>query len=206
MTDTSRRLLLPGDYDWQVTAYDQDNVPILTGPQGRFTVEEVTLATGNEVALNGAALAPGNTANACTPGEVCIVPSTPVLRWTPDPYASFYMVYVSEDASFTNLLEPSNRVPATTNTMYAPTLDNDDHTYADSQAGGAYYWYVRPCRNQFNCGPDPVSTDRAGPAQLRQALACRHRLADSSASGTEITFTWDDYFDTNRSAAVAPDR
>ena len=115
------------------------------------------------------------------------MPSTPVLRWTPDPYASFYMVYVSEDASFTNLLEPSNRVPATTNTMYAPTLDNDAHTYADSQAGGAYYWYVRPCRNQFNCGPDPVSTigqaqhsfvkrsPAVRPRALQQLLGQRHR-------------------------------
>ncbi len=59
-----------------------------------------------------------------------------MLKWTPT-RAAFYMVYVSEDASFTNLLEPSNRVPATSNTMYAPALDNDDHTYADSQAGQA---------------------------------------------------------------------
>ncbi|MDZ5663825.1 Ig-like domain repeat protein [Nocardioides sp. zg-1308] len=200
MTDTSDRLLLPGQYDWQVKAYDEDNAVIGTGPEGRFTVEDVALTTGHEVALDGAAVAQDNTANACTPGEVCTVPSTPVLRWTPDPYAAFYMVYVSEDASFTNLLEPSNRVPATTSNMYVPTLDNDAHTYADSQAGGAYYWYARPCRNRLNCGPDPVSTIGKWQHSFVKRSPKVTGLQSTSPSGTEITFRWDDYFDTNRSA------
>ena len=164
MTDTSLRLLLPGDVRLAGDRLRRRQPRDRRGPEGRFTVEDVALTTGHEVALGGSAVAPGNTVNACTPGEVCTVPSTPVLKWTPDPFAAFYMVYVSEDASFTNLLEPSNRVPATSSTMYVPTLDNDDHTYADSQAGGAYYWYARPCRNRLNCGPDPVST--IGKAQM----------------------------------------
>jgi hypothetical protein len=205
MTDTSLRLLLPGTYDWQVTAYDEGNRVIARGTEGRFTVEDVALTTGHEAALGGNALAPGNTVDACTPGQVCTVPSTPVLKWTPDPFAAFYMVYVSEDASFTNLVEPSNRVPATSSTMYVPTLDNAAHTYADSQAGGAYYWYARPCRNTLNCGPDPVST--IGKAQMSfvkrspKVTGLRingQRPPYAPVDSNEITFSWDDYFDTNR--------
>ena len=201
MTDISGQLLLPGKYDWQVTAYNANNVAIAVGPESRFTVEDVALTTGHRVALNGSAVAPGSPANACDPNQVCTVPSTPILKWTPDPDAAYYMVYVSEDASFTNLLEQSNRIPATTSTMYAPTLDNTAHTYADSQAGGAYYWYARPCRSTLNCGPDPVSTI----GQAQQSFVKRSPqvtgLQTSSAAGTEITFSWADYFDTNRSAS-----
>ena len=85
--------------------------------------------------------------------------------------------------------------------MYAPALDNDDQTYADNQAGQAYYWYVRPCRDALNCGPDPVSqTDMAQGTFIKRSPAVTG-LTSSDPAGTEITFSWDDYWDTNQDDA-----
>ncbi len=127
------------------------------------------------------------------------MPTTPVVKWDPDPRVAWYMVYVSEDASFTNLLEPGNTIPATNNSMYAPALDNDDHTYGDNQAGKAYFWYVRPCRAALDCGPDPVSTiDKAQGTFIKRSPA-GHRAGEQPAgAGGEISFSWDHYWDSNQ--------
>jgi hypothetical protein len=202
MTDTSKRLLLPGTYDWRVTAYDEDNVAIgLPGPEGRFTVEDIRSSTGHALAQDGQQLDANyeGAQNPCTPTTgTCTVPSTPVLKWTPDPRASYYMVYVASDPSFTNLLEPSNGVPATRNTMYAPALDNRAHTYPDSQAGQSYYWHVRPCRTAYNCGPDPVSQTDVAQGTFKKRSPQVQGLSSTSPSGTEITFSWTDYWTTNQ--------
>jgi len=200
MTDTSKRLMLPGQYDWQVTAYDVTNNPIGTGPEARFTIADVAPTSGHQLAIDGRELDTNNPASRtpCVPGNPCIVPATPVLRWTPDPKASFYMVYVSEDASFTNLFEPGNAIPATTNTMYAPALDNRDYTYSDSQAGQAFYWFVRSCRTIQNCGADPVSTIGQAQHSFVKTSPPVTGLVSSDPAGTELTFSWDDYWDTNR--------
>ncbi|MBD3948140.1 Ig-like domain repeat protein [Nocardioides ganghwensis] len=201
MTDTSTRLLLPGDYDWQVTAYNADNEPIATGPEGTFTVEEIRATTGHALAQGGQQLDVNydGTKNPCTPTTGgCTVPSTPVLSWTPDPRASHYMVYVASDPSFTNLLEPSNAVPATRNTMYAPALDNRAHTYPDSQAGQSYYWHIRPCRTRLNCGPDPVSQTDVAQGTFKKRSPEVQGLTSTSPTGTEITFSWTDYWATNQ--------
>ena len=66
--------------------------------------------------------------------------------------------------------------------MYAPALDNDDSTYADNQAGQAYYWYVRPCRAAAQLRTGPGVHERPGPGHLHQALPRRHR-ADQQRPG-----------------------
>lgn len=201
MTEISARLQLAQSYDWQVTAFDKDGKKLSTGPESRFTVQPIATITGHSVALGGQQLddnypGPKNPCTQSTGG--CSVPATPVLKWNADPRVAFYMVYVSEDASFTNLLEPSNAIPATTNSLYAPALDNDDWTYGDNQAGRAYYWAIRPCRAPLNCGPDPVSaTDRSQGTFIKRSPAVTG-LTSSDPAGNEITFTWDDYFDTNQ--------
>ncbi|TGN66190.1 hypothetical protein EXE59_21205 [Nocardioides eburneiflavus] len=201
MTDTSKRLLLPGSYDWRVTAYDANNVAIGTGPEGRFTVEEIRSTTGHALAQGGQQLDVNyaGAKNPCTPTTgSCTVPSTPVLSWTPDPRASHYMVYVASDPSFTNLLEPSNAVPATRNTMYAPALDNRAHTYPDSQAGQSFYWHIRPCRTALNCGPDPVSQTDVAQGTFKKRSPEVQGLSNTTPAGTEITFSWTDYWATNQ--------
>jgi hypothetical protein len=201
MTDTSTRLLLPGDYEWEVTAYNADNEPMGTGAEGTFTVEDIRSATGHALAQGGQQLDANYTGakNPCTPTTGnCTVPSTPVLSWTPDPRASYYMVYVASDPSFTNLLEPSNAVPATRNTVYAPALDNRAHTYPDSQAGQSYYWHIRPCRTRLNCGPDPVSQTDMAQGTFKKRSPEVQGLTSTSPAGTEITFSWSDYWATNQ--------
>nr|WP_300045524.1 Ig-like domain repeat protein [uncultured Nocardioides sp.] len=201
MTEISKRLMLSGTYDWQVEAYNSSNVRIGTGPEGRFTVQPIAAATGHSVAIGGQQLDANYTGqkNPCTQSTGgCTVPTTPVIKWDPDPRVAWYMVYVSEDASFTNLLEPGNMIPATNNSMYAPALDNDDHTYGDNQAGKAYFWYIRPCRAALDCGPDPVSTiDKAQGTFIKRSPAVTG-LESSSGAGGEISFSWDDYWDSNQ--------
>lgn len=206
MTDISDRIALAGQYDWQVEAFDKDNVRIGVGPEGRFTVQPIKAVTGHAVALGGQQLDANYTGpkNPCTESTgQCSVPATPVLKWTPDPRVAYYMVYVSEDASFTNILEPENTIPATVNSMYAPALDNLASTYADNQAGKAYYWHVRPCRNPKNCGPDPMSERDLAQGTFTKRSPGVTGLATSDPSGGEITFTWDDYYDTNQATAWA---
>lgn len=201
MTEISNRLTLAGTYDWQVEAFDKDNLRIGVGTEGRFTVQQIAVVTGHAVALGGQQLDANYTGpkNPCTQttGQ-CSVPATPVLRWTPDPRVAYYMVYVSEDASFTNILEPENAIPATTNSLYAPALDNDDSTYADNQAGKAYYWHIRPCRGPRNCGPDPMSQKDLAQGTFTKRSPGVTGLTSSDPAGGEITFTWDDYYATNQ--------
>ncbi len=206
MTEISRRLQLAGDYDWQVEAFAADGRPLGTGIEGHFTIQPIRAVTGNAVALGGQQLDANYTGpqNPCTQSTGgCTVPSTPVLKWQADPRVSWYMVYVSEDASFTNLLEPGNAIPATSNTLYYPALDNDDYTYGDNQAGKAYFWFIRPCRGAQNCGPDPIrTTDLAQGTFIKRSPAVTG-LTSSSPAGTEITFSWDDYYDTNQASVWA---
>ena len=143
--------------------------------------------TGRTAARTRTIIGPKNPCTQST-GQ-CSVPATPVLKWTADPRVAYYMVYVSEDSSFTNILEPENAIPATANSMYAPALDNDDSTYADNQAGQAYYWHIRPCRNPRNCGPDPMSENDLAQGSFTKRSPAVTGLTSSDPAGGEITFS-----------------
>ncbi len=208
MTDTSPRLLLPGDYDWQVTAYNASNVAIGTGPEGRFTVQPIGSSSGHAVAQGGQQLDDNyvGAQNPCTPTTgSCTTPSTPVLKWELDPRASYYMVYVASDPSFTNLLEPSNAVPATTNSMYAPALDNRASTYPDSQAGQSYYWHIRPCRTALNCGPDPVSQTDMSQGTFKKRSPQVRGLSSTRSGWQRDHVQLDGLLEDQPGAAVGPD-
>ncbi len=201
MTDTSAHLMNPGTYDWQVQAFSSSGALLETGPEGRFTVQPIAAVTGHAVALNGQAADPNHPSGAGTPCSestgVCQTPSTPVLTWTPDPRVSFYMVYVSTNADFSGTLETLTNTAATTGSMYFPTLANTYQTYPDSEAGKAFHWFVRPCRNEFNCGPSPVGV--AGTAHHtfeKRSLAVANPTTTALGDG-EVTFSWDNYLATN---------
>ena len=166
MTDITSELKRPGIYTWWVTAHTVTGVEISSGPSSTFEIR--TSSRPPRATRSRSADAPSTRTNPgqtpCTPTTgVCTVPSTPVLKWDRAPGTAFYIVYVSEDPSFSNLLEPTTSLPATTNTMYMPALDNRDWTYADNQTERPYYWFVRPCRAVGQCGTGPVGV--AGSAQ-----------------------------------------
>ncbi len=202
MTDIGDRLMLPGTYDWQVSAYNAAGSLLGAGPEGRFTIADVASTSQHALAIGGRQLDPNNpaTKTPCNPlTGPCVVPTTPVLKWKAQPYTSYYMVYVSRDAAFTNLLEPSNAIPATTNSMYAPALDNRFWTYPDTEAGEALYWFIRPCRKVNNCADSPVSTNGSAQHSFTKTSPKVDGLTSTDPTKSEITFSWNDYYDTNRS-------
>ncbi len=206
MTDIGDRLMLPGTYDWQVSAYNAAGSLLASGPEGRFTIADIASTSQHALAIGGRELDPNNPAakTPCNPlSGPCVVPTTPVLKWKAQPYTSYYMVYVSRDASFTNLLEPSNAIPATTNSMYAPALDNRFWTYPDTEAGEALYWFIRPCRKVNNCADSPVSTNGRAQHSFTKTSPKVDGLTSTSPTNSEITFSWNDYNETNRSTQWA---
>ena len=198
MTDITSELKRPGTYTWWVTAHTSTGaeIPGAVGPASTFQIRAFAPAVGHKVALGGRALDvnnPGQTP--CTPTTgVCTVPATPVLKWDRAPGTAFYMVYVSEDPSFSNLLEPTTAIPATTNTMYMPALDNRDWTYADNQTERPYYWFVRPCRAVGQCGPGPVGVSGSSQHDFFKKSPPVTGLQSTLTQKTEVTFTWDNYW------------
>ncbi|NYE38897.1 hypothetical protein F4692_004052 [Nocardioides cavernae] len=205
MTDTSRELFAPGDYVWQVRAFDASNQLIGVGPRAQYTVEPLAAVTGQGIALAGSKAR--THATSCKAADNCIAPATPVLRWDPDPRVAFYIVYVSRDQRFTNLLEADTSMAATTSSMYATTLSNREWAFADSTSSGAYYWHVRPCADAKHCGPDPRSTTGSVQHSFKKTspaptmLRTGNWVSDATPAiedDTEVTFSWNDYFADNQ--------
>jgi len=212
VTDTAKRTLSPGSYDWFVMAFDQDGNLIGYSSVNTFKIAGFAPITGQSIALDGGALDAGHGCTARldpngTSGAICDnVPATPVLSWDPQPGIAFYMVYLSNDSSFTNLLE--SPVKGTTTTYYAPTWSNAEPTYPDSQAGKSYYWMIRPCKAISICAPDPVSSTGKATNAFRKTSPAVDLLspaddaspASPNVDTTEVTFNWTDYFSTNQGA------
>lgn len=207
MTDTSKRLLKPGQYHWLVQAFDTAGNTLGTGPLETFTISSLAPVTGTTLAVTGKVLSAGGgcsvrlNSDGVTGPRCENVPTTPVLRWDPMPGASLYMVYVSKDQGFTNLLEFESAIPATTNTFYAPTLDNDAHTYPDVEGDRPLYWFVRPCRSIAQCGPSPVAGSATN-AFTKLSPSVKTLPVETNANGesttSELNFAWEDYYVTNR--------
>ncbi len=131
----------------------------------------------------------------CTDTFCGDVPATPVFDWDVQQYAKFYRVLVSEDADFTNIAQ--NVVTNESRLALTAPL-------RESSAGGSYYWYVIPCRggtlaSPSTCGPSPQSvSDLPGVKQFRKVSPAITGLASSDPAGTDITFSWQDYFTTNQ--------
>lgn len=217
VTDTSTDLLKPGDYVWYVKSYNAANAVIATGPTASIQIAPLGAVQGQSVALNGTTLNGTGCQAHLNPdgvtGPRCDdIPATPVFDWAPVAGASSYMLYVSEDANFTNLLEVN--VPSTEGTRFAFTYRNARATFPESQAGQAYYWFVRPCKVNGLCGPDPVSSTGMATNALRKLSPAPTGLTPGAPApagdaapevGTsEVNFAWDDYFDTNQATTWQP--
>ena len=182
----------------------------MPGPEGRFTVSTIRRRPGTRRARRPAATH-GQHGTRARRRRVCTVPSTPVLKWDADPRASYYMVYVASDPSFTNLLEPSNARPRDDATRCTPRHSTTPrHTYPDSQAGRLVLLVTSvPCRNDAELRPDPVSQTDVRAGHVQEAVAQDHGVTSrrpAARAGDEVTFTWADYWDTNQERAVGADR
>lgn len=203
-TETGKRVLRPGTYKWVVQAFSATDVLLDTSEVNTFRIAGFPSVSGQRIALDGKALDEGAGCNVglAVGGAFCEgVPSTPVLSWDPAPGMSFYVVYISQDAKFTNLTELT-RIPDTWNTRYAFTFSNTRDALPDNESGIPYYWHIRPCKALGVCGPDPVgaSTSLATNAFLKTSPKVE-LLAPTNAAPVathEVTFDWTDYFDTNR--------
>lgn len=203
LTDTSDLLEKGGLYTWYVKAYTANGGYLGRSAISSFRIPTIPSVTGNELALTGRELdrnAPAGTRSPCTTAPTsgqCVVPATPVFRWDPIPDTAFYVVYLAEDASFTQLLEPTY-VAATTNTMWAPTRDQLRWSLADSESDGtgnstSYHWFVMPCRTLTTCGADPRSRTAAQHTFTKKSPPVTGQ-STTQTDGKEITFSWNDYW------------
>lgn len=197
-TDTSDDYLSPGSYDWFVTAVSASGTTVGKGATSTFTITDLALAGGQAVALQGDTLdADGGCSQALASptDQVCTgMGETPVLDWDPVPGAGYYMVYLSKDINFQNMvfgsLSSSSGIPTTANTRWTPTV-----ALSEGQAGvQAYYWFIRPCKSLGNCSPDPTRAShafdkRSAPVSGLQTLGDLEH---------DLTFDWDDYLATNQ--------
>lgn len=205
-TDTDLKFLDAGTYRWWVLAYDEEGGPLGQTPAngyGTFTVRPLGPVTGHRLALTGSALDRGE---ACTktlsngPAQLCTgVIGTPVLDWSPVPYAAEYRVRISRDPDFTNS-ELDADPPHTVNTRWAPSFEYEYPVLEESQANKAYYWFIQPCKSELQCGPDPKSTINPSRHAFRKTsppVQLEAPLDGAIARDTEITFSWEDYLETN---------
>jgi hypothetical protein len=143
----------------------------------------------------------GNGGRPCTTAlstGVCEdVTSTPVLDWTPTPGAASYVVYLAHDRNFTNMVDgfgdigdPTTWV-RTTNTRYVPQV-----ALPDTQAGEAYYWFVRACDSDGLCGLTPEEASNA--FQKKSAAVQPTSPAEGATVADQVTLDWTDYLATNQ--------
>lgn len=162
-TDVTDKWLGSGTYDWMVEAYTKEGAVLgSTNGVGTFTIAPLEPVTGQRVALTGTSMAD----NACTaslnapagPTTCEDLRQTPVLDWKPVPGAGHYMIYLFKDDKLTNSVyprsssNPFHHIVTTRNTRWTPT-----ELLADNQAGDGYYWFIRPCKVDNVCAPDPVA-------------------------------------------------
>ena len=203
VTDPSRFFVKPGTYTWWVTAYDAQGGSLGNGTTATFTITRPGSVAGQRVALDGMALDDNKACAAAlaNAGAFCDgVPSTPVLDWGSTPGAGGYLVYLAWDRDVSNrVLDP---YAVTTNSRWTPTREILN-ALKDNESQESYYWFIRPCVSVnpiTNCGPDPANqTNSATNAFRKVSPAVKPLLpaADSIERGSEVTFTWEDYRETN---------
>jgi hypothetical protein len=106
--------------------------------------------------------------------------------------------------------------------VYSPTLTNQQTVnttwnpldeMADSQAGTAYYWFIRPCNAEGICAPDPTQANNAFDKRSNPVSGLTETQHESSTPlpahgpggpndppsfADEVVLSWDDYLDTSQ--------
>ncbi len=169
-----------GRYTWWIEARDASNAVISTGTTSTFRILPL------DSLVNADYLTPTRCAVqiSCTPEN-----DTPTFSWNPVPNAALYEVTIAADSHFTNVVR-------TYTTAYTELTPRE--SLLDSQAGQAYYWFVRPCLDSAmtDCGPGPDNGSVNGNASAfrKQSVAVEPiSPASPSQVADQITFSWRDY-------------
>jgi hypothetical protein len=192
-----------GTWTWRVYALDEPSTSATVRHQAfarTFTWAPPTpttasaplsWATGLTVATSGVAAygLDGVTQDVCTdvvPGQCDDLRQTPLLTWDAVPGATTYKVVISNDAEGTN----PHSTHTVTQPMWTPTT-----SFADSQAGSAYYWKVLACLGNECWGPMAFSH-----AFAKESFAPRpiSPIADAEVAD-DVTLRWEPLLTTLRS-------
>ena len=201
--DTGTEFLAAGEYEWMIEAYNGPTA-ISSTPHdeiARFTIAAPDEVAGHRAALTGTALDSGETCAATLPAECQNLRQTPVLRWTPADDAGYYLLYLSDDRELTEVL-PNYPVKVYSSQWTPPT------TLADSQAGSAYFWHVRPCAADGVCAPlayaDHAFNKMSNPVDLGTGPGITYPLTAGSPAvpvvQDDVTLSWQDYLASNTAA------
>ena len=222
VTDDGTYFLRPGDLHLVDRGVRRRRQPRHRARPSTFTITEPDVVGGRGSRSTAGPLdapRPGAPRSSSNGGALCDnVPATPVLDWAPVTGAGGYLVYLAEDPDFTNrVLDP---YAITINSRWTPTDAGADRPGRQPVGARPYYWFVRPCverppDRQLRTGPDRRRpTPRPTPSGRCHPRSCRRAPADNAIeTGTEVTFSWQDYRTTNagghlrrRGLAVAPVR
>jgi hypothetical protein len=176
--------LAPNTYFWYVEAYDTEDAVIATSAVRTFTIEAA------DIEGSGDYTAPAK----CVVLETCVAErDTPTLEWNATPWAGWYEITIANDANFSNVIR-----------VYGSPYDQltPRESLVDNQAGQAFFWFVRPCINatRSRCGPGPtndLANDNASAFQKKSKPITLLTPANSATVSGQVTFTWEDFLDTN---------
>ncbi|MDO9496028.1 MAG: Ig-like domain repeat protein [Nocardioides sp.] len=197
--DTSATYLDPGTYEWYAEAYRSgSSVPVEATTLSTFTVVPVDKVSGYTAALTGtatfgAAGHPQDTCRATLPFECQNLRQTPVLSWDPVQGASRYQVIISRDSELTNVV---GTYPSSTNMLMLT------ETLPDSQAGSAYFWLVRACRDATTCSPLIHAAHSFNKMSVAVHLTSP---ADAETVQDDVTLDWERQLDAQTDPAALED-
>lgn len=214
LTDSSDDWIRPGEYDWFVVALTNTNQILGTGATGTFTIADLDTVTGHEVALRGSTLNLPHTADPTTDIEPCTksllvgdqrcgeMRETPVLEWDPVPGVGYYLIYVSRSRNFQNMVYGTysnpNSLPKTANTRWTPT----NQLQEDQAGASAYYWFIRPCKADGICAPDPTLANHAFEKRSQpirgMTILTEGDEVEAGKPSNDVVFDWEDYLTTNQ--------
>lgn len=182
--------LAAGTYTWWVEARDSSNTSLGTSSSSTFQVLPLDSLTKSDY------LTPAR----CDVQTSCSTENdTPTFSWNPIPNAALYRVTIAADSHFTNVV----REYTTAYTTLTPR-----ESLLDSQAGQAYYWFVRPCFDALmtHCGPgsDDGAVNGNASAFRKRSVPAQPISPDSpSQVPDQITFRWQDYLDTENGTGAS---
>ena len=78
----------------------------------------------------------------------------------------------------------------------------------DNSAGTSYYWYIRPCKTDGKCNPDPVSVANSATNAFRKVSPTVQLVSPGNGSeqSDDVRFDWTDYYLTNQGTSYVGTR